>query len=330
MGAWLASRGVDLPPARRELATAFAHALAARGDEARAALDRAAAAGGVLSSEQATAEAMSARPMAVGTPPADSVLARAGAMKGLELLARERIEERRGAEAAVDLSKLLLAEVDGTWASDSLRLAAWSEMLATAQREHRWSRRGSWASHEITVKSGDSLISVRKRALAERPGLVVCTGQIARANELVGEVIHPGARLRIPVDAVSVLVDLSSHWALYMAGSEVVAAWPVGVGKDGSTTQAGEYVVGEKLKNPMWFPQGRAPVPFGDPENPLGTRWIKWLTSDGRETGLGFHGTNEPQSIGKNASQGCIRMRQADVEELYEIVPVGAVVRVVP
>ena len=61
------------------------------------------------------------------------------------------------------------------------------------------------------------------------------------------------------------------------------------------------------------------PVPFGDPENPLGTRWIAWRASDGTNSGLGFHGTKEPDSVGQDLSQGCVRMLNRDVEELYEI-----------
>jgi hypothetical protein len=54
--------------------------------------------------------------------------------------------------------------------------------------------------------------------VAEDPNLVVCTGQIARANQLEGEVIHPGQKLRIPLDRASVLVDLDAHWAFYLTG----------------------------------------------------------------------------------------------------------------
>lgn len=236
----------------------------------------------------------------------------------------------RPRDAALAWSSLLLAEIAAPGGADPVRLARWTERIQAAQREHRWHRRGTWPSREVAVQGGDSLISVRKRAIAETKDLLVCTGQIARANQLDGDMIHPGGKLRIPLDRVRVIVDLDAHWAIYAAGDEVIAAWPVGVGKESSATQVGSYVVGEKSTSPMWFPKGRKPVPFGDPENPLGSRWIAWHNASRETTGLGFHGTNEPESIGKDASQGCIRMRTADIEELYEILPVGAEIIVQP
>ena len=76
----------------------------------------------------------------------------------------------------------------------------------------------------------------------------------------------------------------------------------------------------------MWFRQGEDPVPFGDPENPLGTRWIAWKGSNG----LGFHGTWESEKIGQAASDGCIRMRNEDVEMLFEVLPRGSRIVVLP
>ena len=202
--------------------------------------------------------------------------------------------------------------------------------LASAQRGHRWNKRGPWPSVELTVESGDSLTAIRKRALTSYPDLRICTGLIARANELDDEkAIHPKDKLRIPTDKVSVLVDLSAMWVVYLHADQVVAAWEVGVGKDATQTKPGSYVVGGKQKEPMWFPAGRAPVPFGDHENPLGTRWLAWH-AQGVPTSLGFHGTNDPSGIGKRVSEGCIRMRNVDVEELFEILPEGSTVVVQP
>ena len=55
--------------------------------------------------------------------------------------------------------------------------------------------------------------------------------------------------------------------------------------------------------------------------NPLGTRWMGLSAK-----GYGIHGTNVPSSIGKSASHGCIRMRQSDLEELFEMVDIGVAV----
>jgi lipoprotein-anchoring transpeptidase ErfK/SrfK len=60
----------------------------------------------------------------------------------------------------------------------------------------------------------------------------------------------------------------------------------------------------------------------GGPENPLGARAL-YLFQNGNDTLYRIHGTTDPMSIGKNASSGCIRMVNQDVEELYRRVPIG-------
>jgi lipoprotein-anchoring transpeptidase ErfK/SrfK len=127
----------------------------------------------------------------------------------------------------------------------------------------------------------------------------------------------------VPTDPVSVLVDLDTRWLLCLEGEEVVASWPVGVGRVGEETIAGRFTVGEKQENPPWFPAGREMIPFGDPRNPLGTRWRGWFR-DGVKTSYGIHGTKDPTSIGKAESDGCIRLRNEDVEALFELVPLSS------
>ncbi|MFQ5787157.1 MAG: L,D-transpeptidase, partial [Thermodesulfobacteriota bacterium] len=58
---------------------------------------------------------------------------------------------------------------------------------------------------------------------------------------------------------------------------------------------------------------------FGDPKNVLGTRWIGFEDKEGLY-GYGIHGTTEPDSIGKEMSNGCIRLTNEDVEELFNYV----------
>jgi lipoprotein-anchoring transpeptidase ErfK/SrfK len=124
-------------------------------------------------------------------------------------------------------------------------------------------------------------------------------------------------------------VYIAARWLLYLHGTEVVAAWSIGVGKPGEETPTGEFTIGPKQKDPVWFRPGHDPVPFGDPENPLGTRWLPWHAG-GEKTGFGFHGTNEPEAVGGRVSQGCVRMRNEDVELLHAILPEGARVVVRP
>ena len=112
-------------------------------------------------------------------------------------------------------------------------------------------------------------------------------------------------------------------------GKNFIKSYRIGLGRDGSTP-VGEFLAGPKLPNPEWWGEDtsgrRIRVPYGDPNNPLGTRWItlKHLPQNGgSKTDYGIHGTNDPTSIGTEASRGCIRMRNKDVEELYNLLVIG-------
>ena len=248
----------------------------------------------------------------------------------LALAARdaERRLQSGDARGAIDrLTPATIEALDGTWQLESGTLRRWTDLLTRSARSWRWTPKSDWRGLDVTVRPGDSLISIRKRLVQEHQDLLVSTGLIARSNQLAGDRIHPGDTLRVPIDPVSMLVDLDSHWAFFLMGDRIVGGWAVGVGRQGKETQVGTYRVGDKRRDPMWFPAGKDPVPFGDPRNPLGSRWIGLEHLDGRPSHLGFHGTNEPESVGKDASEGCLRMLQADVEELFEILPAG--VRVV-
>ena len=330
--AFVEGPGRKLPAGRGELALALHRWLVGPADEARRRAEDLDGRDGVLVSEvaflkQALSSGSAAIPASSGT---NSPLILAASLASIAREGQTALAAGKNREAALAYGELLHGEFSAPWKAERDSLVAWSEALARAETGYRWNPEGGWSSIDVKVEGGDSLISVRKKALKDHAELLICTGQIARANGLRNETIHPGQVLKIPLSRANVLVDLDAHWALYRLGPEVVAAWEVGTGKPGSETPTGEYVTGEKTKDPPWFRPGHAPVPFGDPENPLGTRWIAWQKADGTNTGLGFHGTKDPASIGEDLSQGCVRMRQAAIEELFEILPKGAVITVQP
>ncbi len=236
------------------------------------------------------------------------------------------LAERRYPEAAQAFSRALIHDLGAPWTEGREKRNAWAQGLETAQEHYRWSPRGSWPSVEMTVEPGDSLSTIRARYLAEYPDRLLCTGLIERVNRIRG-FIHPGDRLRIPTDPVRVVVDIDKRYVLYLFGDEVAAAWEVGVGRPGEETIVGEFTAGNKLEEPMWFPKGQDPVAYGDPRNPLGTHWIGWFQG-GRATSYGLHGTNDPDSIGLAASDGCIRLRNEDVAVLFEILPLDSPISV--
>jgi vancomycin resistance protein YoaR len=109
--------------------------------------------------------------------------------------------------------------------------------------------------------------------------------------------------------------------------------WPVAVGQGGSPTPTGTFTVGAKRFEPTWVnpsPNGWGsdmPARIGPgPENPLGIRALNWNDENGRDTLIRFHGTPNEDSIGEAASQGCVRMFNDDVADLYDLVPSGTVI----
>ncbi|MFC7060560.1 L,D-transpeptidase [Halobacillus seohaensis] len=113
------------------------------------------------------------------------------------------------------------------------------------------------------------------------------------------------------------VVDKSSHeLVLYKHGEQIFKA-DVATGKSEELTPEGLFDVKVKAIEPYYR---KKDIPGGDPKNPLGSRWIGFdaKETDGRTYGV--HGTNNPSSIGKAVSAGCIRMSNSEVEKLYTLV----------
>jgi len=320
------SAAAGISPGRALLAEAFAWALAGEKQLAHslaAKIDKDEVGGRESALLEAALTGKSAVPAAAGeTGPL--LLAMEMGLAARE--AKTSLASGDHALAARRYSELLVQELEAPWAADPRTLAQWSAGLAEAQRRNRWSPRGDWPAVELEVREGDTLSSIRKRYLTEHPGALMCTGLIERANGLKG-FLQPGQVLRIPTEPASILVDLPARWALFYLGEEVVCAWQVGIGRPGEETPPGDYVVKDKIENPPWMKTGQEMIPFGDPRNPLGTRWIGWY-QDGRKTSYGFHGTGDPTSIGQACSDGCVRFLNRDVEELSQILPEGAPIRI--
>jgi lipoprotein-anchoring transpeptidase ErfK/SrfK len=119
-----------------------------------------------------------------------------------------------------------------------------------------------------------------------------------------------------------IVVSLEDHKLALVEDGQVKKVYTVAVGKPSTPSPVGTYTIARRVKNPTYSHNGKV-VPAG-PGNPVGTRWMGLSVK-----GYGIHGTNEPRSIGKAASHGCIRMAQKDLEEMYELVGVGDTVELV-
>ncbi|MBZ9934718.1 L,D-transpeptidase [Mesorhizobium sp. BR1-1-16] len=123
----------------------------------------------------------------------------------------------------------------------------------------------------------------------------------------------------------TIIIDTNARYLYLVEPGGQARRYGVGVGKPGFEW-AGEHRITRKAEWPGWTPppemrKRRPGLPVhmeGGPNNPLGARAM-YLGS----TLYRIHGSNEPWSIGKAVSSGCIRMRNEDVTDLYERVGVG-------
>ena len=165
------------------------------------------------------------------------------------------------------------------------------------------------------IKPGDSLAKIAKE-FKTTPELIM------KINNITGDKIFPGKKIKVWNAPLNIVVDKSQNILMLKSDDEIIKTYTVSTGANNSTP-TGTFKVVNKLQNPTWFKAG-AVVPAGSSDNVLGTRWLGFDLS-----GYGIHGTVDPQNLGKQVTQGCVRMANTDVEELYIIIPVGTEVTIV-
>lgn len=111
--------------------------------------------------------------------------------------------------------------------------------------------------------------------------------------------------------STGILIDLEIKKLYYNSVQSVNRSYPVAIGKPSTPTPTGVYKIITKIVNPGGI---------------LGSRWMGLDIPDGP---YGIHGTNDPSSIGREISNGCIRMYNQDVEDLFNMVKIGTVVNIV-
>jgi len=119
-----------------------------------------------------------------------------------------------------------------------------------------------------------------------------------------------------PRSARRIVVSITDRKLAVIEADRVVKIFPTAVGAPASPSPVGVYKIVTSIPEPTWYYKGKIVGP--GKTNPLGTRWLGLSIK-----GYGIHGTNVPSSIGHNASHGCVRMRNKDVEELFGMVGVG-------
>ena len=131
----------------------------------------------------------------------------------------------------------------------------------------------------------------------------------------------------------TIVISQSARRLFLVVATDEAISYPVAVGRLGKQWRGVVHVDG-KYRNPAWAPPAEVKraepwlpsyIPGGSPHNPMG---VGALTLSGDEYAI--HGTNRPDSIGKAASYGCIRMSNHDILDLFDRVEVGTPVVMLP
>lgn len=165
------------------------------------------------------------------------------------------------------------------------------------------------------VEPGDTLINIAKKF-----GTTVELIKIA--NSLKSDNIKSRSKLKISKAKYKILVDKSQNILTLLSDDDVVKVYRVSTGEN-NCTPVGNFKIANKIIDPVWYTE-KAVVPAESPENVLGSRWMGFNLP-----GYGIHGTVSPEKIGQQATKGCVRMINSEVEELYKIVPMGTEVTIV-
>jgi lipoprotein-anchoring transpeptidase ErfK/SrfK len=199
--------------------------------------------------------------------------------------------------------------------SNSPEVMNWQKSLENINIKLLFSSSITPKSALYEIKPGDTLTKIANE-------FKTTAGLIMKSNNLASDRISAGRKIKVWTSPFSILVDKSQNILILKSDEEVFKTYVVSTGKDNSTP-VGNFKITNKLENPTWFKAG-AVVPPGSPDNILGTRWLGFDLP-----GYGIHGTTAPDSLGKQVTQGCVRMSKSDVEELFTIVPLGTEVTIV-
>ncbi|MGB7242493.1 MAG: L,D-transpeptidase [Sulfitobacter sp.] len=165
--------------------------------------------------------------------------------------------------------------------------------------------------------------------------------QIVSAQDATFDPTPQIVRIKKQFKPGQLLILPRSYYLYFVTAERQAMRYGVGVGRAGLEF-TGTATIDVKKEWPTWRPTdemiernpsaygrfiGNTNAQPGGPDNPLGARAL-YLFQNGRDTYFRIHGTTQPKSIGQSVSNGCIRMLNEHVKDLYERVPVGTVVTV--
>ncbi|HVX12565.1 MAG TPA: L,D-transpeptidase family protein [Pirellulales bacterium] len=127
--------------------------------------------------------------------------------------------------------------------------------------------------------------------------------------------VRPGDTLKVVKGPFDAYINLAKFQLYLFLGNRYAGRFHIGIGKDQETPE-GKFVVLRKITNPTYYGRGQPVIDKDDPNNPMGEYAIDLGNS------IWIHGTNDPQSIGRADSRGCIRLADRDIKDIFEILTV--------
>jgi len=322
VGGWIGLRLVrkGRPPAppvvnniQSERAAEATEPTATRSTLARTAAESASGGPAVANPPGAARAATSPRPAVVAS---EAAAPEAGAdwERALSLIAQEKTFEARAL-----LTRCLLAAGEGPQRERIRRKL--DELNATLF----FSRIPSPDCEFYTVQPGDTLSGIAKKYGKD----YYFSHLLQRLNNIrdPGR-LRVGYRLKVPKGRFSALVQKHAHRLILFFNGHYIKEYPVCLGAPTSPTPEETFKVATKEVNPTWYAPDGHVYKFGHPKNILGTRWIGF-EAQGPHQSYGIHGTSDPSSIGKDVSNGCVRLLNDDVEELFSALMEGDEVKIV-
>jgi hypothetical protein len=193
-------------------------------------------------------------------------------------------------------------------------------------------------AREVYVEPTDASIRLEDGRLVFGKAKLGAALDVNRAERALAAALADGSsRVRLSMHGVqpevtpetmgpTIVVHVDTNTLDLYDGFRVTRTWDVATAKPGWITPTGNWSIYQKAENPTWhnpaldsWGAGLPAVIPGGPGNPMGTRAL-YITAPGL---IRIHGTSSPESIGRYASHGCIRMHNEEIEQLYELVPVG-------
>jgi lipoprotein-anchoring transpeptidase ErfK/SrfK len=263
-----------------------------------------------------------------------------------KLTAREKAQQKSLADAKAKKNEKKTAMADNTKPKAAAAGVAAALILDDAATIAQTGNNGELRS-EASGRPQGGFLSVLFGGDASSPRLLPQTRALdavleqkqARKNFKVKSDFEPQSVAFSGYPRGTIVIDTTARYLYLVESSSTARRYAIAVGREGLEFK-GSAKVGDKQEWPRWIPtldmQKREPKKYGQykdgmpggPENPLGARAI-YLYQGKKDTHIRIHGTNQPQTIGTNSSNGCFRMVNDHVMDLYRRVKTGTDVVVI-